>query len=359
MAGDSIPIFDMYRAMRAQPDAIAQAVERAHAAVGETAARIGAASRVLLVGIGTSLHAAQAGQRLFRDAGCEAWAVHSFDFALSGPVLHPTDAVIVVSHRGTKQYSGRALQRARDAGACTVVISGEGGAADDAADLVLRTAPQEASSAHTVSYTTAVAVLATLATAVARVTGAPLVTEDDFLRGPLTAAVQSALDGEDAIRDLAARHASHRRIWISGGGMDAVTAAEAALKIKETSYSQAEGMQVEAFLHGPFCAVERDDLFVVLASDNPARPRVAQLADLIGALGAPLVVADSSPAEPIGPASAARLVVPAAPGGLAAITGIVPLQLFAYHVALQRGTNPDSFRADDPGFPQIMQHVQL
>src|SRR3712207_8664690 len=47
-------------------------------------------------------------------------------------------------------------------------------------------------------------------------------------------------------------HVGHRRIWLVGGGPSAVTAEEVALKIKETSYLQAEGMSTETMLHGPF-----------------------------------------------------------------------------------------------------------
>lgn len=52
-------------------------------------------------------------------------------------------------------------------------------------------------------------------------------------------------------------------------------------------------------------------------------------------------------------ALAGRVTVPATPGALAAVTCVVPLQLFAYQLALVHGTNPDSFRSDDPGFPRI------
>lgn len=358
MTNDRAHPFDMYQAMRSQPDAITRTLQGAEAA-GEAVDRVRAASRVLLVGIGTSYHAALVGQLLLRDAGCDAWAVHSFDFALAGPRLDPTDAIIAVSHRGTKQYTNESLQRARRAGAYTVLISGEGGAPDGAADHIWRTVAQEPSSAHTVSYTTAIAALAHLATGVARANGAQMTTEEEFLTGPLTAAVDAALGREDQMRDLAREHAGHRRIWVSGGGVDAITAVETALKIKETSYLQAEGQQVEAFIHGPFCAVEREDLFILLALDTPARSRVTELSSLVGALGAPLIVVDDGIGDPISPPSTQRVTVPPAPGALAAITGIVPLQLLAYHLALQVGTNPDTFRSDDPGFPRIQQLLHL
>lgn len=300
MTTDSTHPFQMYQAIQSQPEAIRRTLERADAAADAVAERIAAASRVLLVGIGTSYHAARVGEQLFREAGCEAWAVHSFDFALAGPRLRDTDVVIAVSHRGTKQFTNRSLERAREAGAFTVLISGEGGAPEGVAEAILRTVAQERSSAHTVSYTTAIAALASLACAVGRRRGTGLEAEDAFLHGPLASAVEAALGLEETMGRLAREHSGHRRIWLAGGGPGAITAEEGALKIKETSYSQAEGMQVEALLHGPFCAVGREDLFVLIAQAGPARERMSELARLVDALGAPRVVVEEEGSESLG-----------------------------------------------------------
>lgn len=349
--------FHMHRAIKNQPSAVARSVNQADAEQG--AARIAASSRVFLIGIGTSFHAARVGEFLLRGAGFDARAVHSFDFALYGPDLSDSDCVIGVSHRGTKRYTGQAMDRARQAGAATVLVSGEDGAKDDAADVVLRTIGQEPSSAHTVSYTTAIAVLASLATAAAPGRNVDPPVSQRFLENELPAAMGAGLETEQQVRNFADEHAGHRRIWLAGGGPSAVTAEEIALKIKETSYLQAEGMSAEALLHGPFCCVEPSDLFVLIAPSGPSRTRMAEMAELITALGAALVIVEDDAVEPIGPASAGRIVVPAVTESLAALTCVVPLQLFTFHLARTRGTNPDTFRADDPEFPKVQQIVQL
>ena len=95
--------------------------------------------------------------------GPDVRAVHSFDLALYGPEIRPEDCVIAVSHRGAKRYTALALEKAREKGCPTALITGEGGSGEGRADAVFRTVAQEKSSAHTVSYTSAVAVLALLA----------------------------------------------------------------------------------------------------------------------------------------------------------------------------------------------------
>jgi glucosamine--fructose-6-phosphate aminotransferase (isomerizing) len=148
---------------------------------------------------------------------------------------------------------------------------------------------------------------------------------------------------------LAREHVGRRRIWLLGGGPSAVTATETALKIKETSYLQAEGMPTETMLHGPFQCVEADDLFVFIAPSGAARERTLEVAELVEEVGAPYVIFGDDTTE-AGPAAAGVLRVPEGPEPFSALTCLVPLQLFAYHLALARGTNPDSFRGDDPRF---------
>ncbi|MHB8733353.1 MAG: SIS domain-containing protein, partial [bacterium] len=149
------------------------------------------------------------------------------------------------------------------------------------------------------------------------------------------------------------------RIWLVGGGPGAIAAIEGALKIKETSYATAEGMSAEAMLHGPFQSAEPEDLFLLIAQAGPAQRRVADVAAAAREIGARLAVVDDGTAAIPAEALAARWSVPAVPEPFTALTCAVPLQLFSYHLALARGTNPDSFRLDDPRFLRAYRRVTL
>jgi glucosamine--fructose-6-phosphate aminotransferase (isomerizing) len=365
--------FHMYDAMREQPDAFAAVAARTAPAAETVSPRLARCDRLYLVGIGTSYHAALTGEHLVRTygGGMPVYAAHAFDFALYGPPLGPRDAVITVTHRGTKRYTRDALVRAREAGCPTVVITGDGpddrgGSNDNVAgggaagtDVVFHTVPQERSSTHTVSYAGAVAVLSVLAAQVgAARLGRPAL-DLAVLRDAVPAAIRAALALEPEIADRARGLASSPRIWLVGGGPGAVAAIEGALKIKETSYATAEGMSAEAMLHGPFQSTEPEDLFLLIAQSGPAQRRVADVAAAAHEIGArPVLVDDGTAAIPAG-SLAARWSVPPVPEPFTALTCAVPLQLFAYHLALARGTNPDSFRLDDPKFLKAFRRVTL
>jgi glutamine---fructose-6-phosphate transaminase (isomerizing) len=342
--------FHMHDAILAQPEAFARVLEKNGAAVDEFAAGAASCERLFLVGIGTSYHAARIGEHLLREygGGLDVRAVHSFDFALYGPDLAPGDCVVGISHRGTKRYTARALERALDAGCRTALVTGEGGSVSVKTGVVFRTVEQEISSAHTVSYTTAISVLANLAGRVGYYRLGSEAFEDNFLRATLPAVLREALGTEEQVERLAREHVGRRRIWLLGGGPSEVTAEEVALKIRETSYLQAEGMSTETMLHGPFQCVEADDLFVLVAPAGAAQARTLEVAELVDEVGgACLVVGDGTSDVPEGQD---LLTVPEVPEPFAALTCLVPLQLFAYHLALARGTNPDAFRTDDPRF---------
>jgi glucosamine--fructose-6-phosphate aminotransferase (isomerizing) len=159
----------------------------------------------------------------------------------------------------------------------------------------------------------------------------------------------AALGLEEPVEALAREHVGRRRIWLLGGGPSAVTATETALKIKETSYLQAEGMPTETMLHGPFQCVEADDLFVLIAPSGAARERTLEVAELVEEVGASyVIVGDTTTEVLVGAAGVVR--VPEVPEPFSALGCLLPLQLFSYHIALARGTNPDNFRVDDPRF---------
>src|SRR5881409_1124311 len=154
-------------------------------------------------------------------------ALHSFEFKGYWPDPDARTGVVVVSHRGSKRFSVEALAKARAGGGVGVAITGKGAEGLASADYVLRTVDQEKSAAHTVSYTCALALLAALAAAVG---------DDDDLAHELLAMPDqlALLLGQESWAELAARFADRRRYWFVGGGPNAATAYEAALKDRKS-----------------------------------------------------------------------------------------------------------------------------
>jgi glutamine---fructose-6-phosphate transaminase (isomerizing) len=350
----------MYDAMHEQPEAFAAVAARVAPAAVPLVSRLAACDRLYLVGIGTSYHAALAGEHLVRAYGGDiaVQAVHAFEFALYGPRLTPRDAVVTITHRGTKRYTRDALIRAREAGCLTAVVTGDGPEDRAQADAVLQTVPQERTSAHTVSYAGAVAALAALAAQIgAKLRGRPTV-DPAILTTTVPAALREALRLEPEIAAAARRFKSNPRIWLVGAGPGAIVADEGALKIMETSYTTAQGMSAEAILHGPFQSTQPEDLFILIAQAGAGQRRMADVAAAIGEIGAPFAVVDDGAAAMFDHA-AARWRVPPVPEPLTAMTCAVPVQLFSYYLALARGTNPDGFRLEDARFAKAFRRFTL
>lgn len=351
-SGGRIPDSALYRTIHRQPAIVADVLQRCAEQADQAAVLLRGAVRVFLAGTGTSSHAAVVGEHLLRSVGLEAYATTNFDFATYPRTLEPTDALIAISHRGSKRYGKAAIDLAHAAGLPVIGLTGIGSAMEGPS-VVFQTAPSEESSTHTASYTANLAALALIARAVGTPGSAGRTVLDDGL-ARLPAVLTHLLDDQDAVRPTAAALAARGRLVLAGAGPNAVTAREGALKVKESSFLVAEGFELETILHGGLQPIEAGDVAVVILANGPAVERslsVIRALDLIGARV--LVVADAAVADQIpasdGPAYEGRVVIfDSLPEVLSPIAAAVPLQLLAAFAADLRGTNADAFRADDP-----------
>ena len=354
--------YHMHDAVVGQPDAIAALLEREKEPAASLAGRLAGAERIHLVGVGTSWHAGLVGEHLLRTiAGREdARAWNSFEFCSYPPALSARDAVVVLSHRGTKLYSAQALELARSAGASTALVTGLGSAARaDLADSVVRTSESERSSAFTISHTTAMTALAMVAAETGAIANNPAAAELSRDLEGLPHLMETAMEQEAAVRRWVRQVADSDRHYFTGWGPNASTAYETALKIKETSYSTCEGFQLEQYLHGPFVATDAGCSVTFIAPPGPGLERARAIMAATNATGAytATVVEDGDP-------ETARCVdnailMPATPEALTPIVYLLPLQLFTYWLADELGHNPDVFRLDDPTHLAARDHYTL
>jgi glucosamine--fructose-6-phosphate aminotransferase (isomerizing) len=271
-----------------------------------------AGRRIVAVGTGTSWHAANHAVWLLREAGVDALAVQAMDAAQYGLPVREGDGVLVMSHRNTKRFSSEVLEGSRGRSNPVVVIGGVGSPGVD-----VETVAQERSAAFTASHLGALMRVAQLANAL----GASLPVEK------VPDAVEAALD-----RDLGVEPPA-RLLELIGAGPNQWTAAEGALKARETSRAATEGLSVEQFFHGPSVAVGGDDTLVCLDGGGPGAERLAAVAAAAQACGARVhVIAEASLGEP-----------------LSVFPLTVAVQRIALELAEALGTDPDAFGYDVPG----------
>ncbi len=356
--------FLMYDAIVAQPAALADVLLRNRDSVAALARALAGVSSLTLTGIGTSLNAAMLGEYWLRTvAGWESVrALNAMELSLYAPPLRPGAALLTVSHRGWKQFSARAVSDARGRGLLTAAVSGLGareGARE--ADYVFLTTEQEQSGAHTKSFTTALAILFSLALELRRLASG----EDDtwmrlsaaFERVPELYRRRIAADQRE--REAAERFRNYRRIIFLGAGPNYVSAREAALKMKEATFTYAEALQLEEFLHGPTAAVDDQTLVVLIAPLGAATERAIAAAQALSEIGAARL-ALVSPAEAQLSAHV-DLAIPVEAGDevVSPFAMVLSLQLFTYYSALQRGCDPDMNHREDPRFLRAASHYQL
>ncbi len=288
--------------------------------LAQPAGVLAGATRIILVGTGTSQHAAELGAMMLDAAGRDARWYPAATWARWSTGSRQGDALLVISHTGETAYAAKARADALAAGVPVVSITGTGRAWPEAIETV---APDE-SHTYTVSYTAALAVLARLAHELGWAGGSA----EQVARA---AAAVRHVCAEPGIEEVSV---PARSLAIVGCGPWGITAREGALKIREGARMLAEGFDTDRLMHGGAVPLTAADGLVVL---EPA----ADPDGLTGALGsaaetervpvAVLAAADIAPAAGSGPL----------PPLLAQIPMTVRLQLLAERFARLRGQNPD------------------
>ena len=347
----------MYQTIQRQPDDLRRLLSSGWQAADEAARRIVDARRIFIVGIGTSYHAALVGGWLLRGAGADARAVSSFDFSVypDSYGLRSDDAVIVMAHTGVKQYSALSLQRAASAGAARISV-GSLTAEHEGSQQVLRTVERERSAAFTASHLTAMTVLAQLAIHYGSLRGSSSTNELRSALERLPDQVADVLAREDAIAPIAVDGAT-RRVYAIAAGPNEATALEAVIKVREAAQGWIDGLAAEQFLHGPLVAANADDLAVVInVRGSAAEERLTRISQVLTSVGVRIWMI-GQPVEAL--PDAATFELPAVPELISPLLAVVPVQLFAYHMAAHKGINPDVFRRDDPTYAAGLALIKL
>lgn len=328
------------REIHEQPEVLARLFDVERPAIDAAAAELRARppAGVVLAARGSSDNAALYGHYLF-------------ETMLGLPVALASPSVVTLYRRTPRlrgmlviglSQSGRSpdiveyVRAARGAGARTVAITNEARSplAKAAQTTLLLRADRERSVAATKTYTAQLAVLSLLIGGIAR--------ERRFVDAhrALPDLVRRALASEEQIADAARRFRRIERCLVTSRGYNYATAREAALKLKETSYVAAEPLSSADLLHGPIAVVGPRFPVVVIVPPGRVRPHLARVTRELAARGAHTIAVTSDRAI----AALARTVLPAPSPideRLSPHVYIVPLQLFAHHLALARGFDPD------------------
>jgi glucosamine--fructose-6-phosphate aminotransferase (isomerizing) len=297
---------------------------------------------IVLVARGTSDNAALFGRYLLEiTTGIPvSLAAPSIATVYRAPINYQDALVVAISQSGESTDTNLVLERASEHGAVTIGITNEKSStlAKLADYTFLVRAGRERSVAATKTYTGQVLILYLIAAALG---GA--IRRDDLERIPES--VQDALSLEPQIADLSERYRFMRYGVVMGRGLNYANAFELALKLMETCYVVAERFSSADFLHGPIALVEPNFPVFAFAPPGVTWPSIGETLRKLHGLHADILAITDRGNREVDACATKIIRLPRRMKELMTpIPYIVPAQLFAAHLAAQKGLNPDQPR---------------
>jgi len=310
-----------------------------------------ALGRIQIVACGTSYIAGMLGKYLIEElADLPVDVEIASEFRYRRPALQSDALVIAMSQSGETADTLAALRfcQAKGMKSAAVVNATESTMAREV-DVVwpIHCGP-EIGVASTKAFTAQVAVLTALAIAAARARGRIDEAEERRLVHVLLEAprlIAESIKLEEAVRHVAMEVAKARDVLYLGRGPMYPLALEGALKLKEISYIHAEGYAAGELKHGPIALVDDQTPIVILAPFDSYFEKSASNMNEVMARGGQVIFITDSEGQRHAP-SGARVVVtaPRCDPLIAPLVYAPPIQLLAYHVAVQKGADVDQPR---------------
>jgi len=308
--------------------------------------------RVILVGHGSSFYNSLVGESVIEHItgiSCKAIPAFTFSAYAEAALLGPQTLVIGISTTGETQAVCDALERAQQAGSPTLAITAhDSSPATRCADAVILTGGEDDQiSVKTKSYVQALIPLYLLAVQLA---GGETRVKNYWLH-QINQAAQGAREflerGRSQIKELAEIYAKAPNIFVLGTGPNLGTAEEASLKIIETSKMYSECQELEEFMHGRLREVDETSPLFFIAPHGRASGRVLDFLTVTDMIHAPSIVLTDKSTPGIQRLATHVIQMPVSLDEFATPPlYVLPMHLFGYEMALQRGHDPDSRRYD-------------
>jgi glucosamine--fructose-6-phosphate aminotransferase (isomerizing) len=349
----------MLKEIHEQPEALAQSLtgrvhRDGHIVVEELdglADTLRAIERIELVACGSAYYASLVGAAAIQAwTGLPARATAGSEFRYSPPPLDGRTLVIAVTQSGETADTIAPVRLARERGCPVVAVTNTVGSAitrDADAVLFLQAGPEIAVAASK-TFVTQVTTLVVLAAAVARIRG-ELGEADELALGvalrALPSAAARAIAAATAIAPtLARRYVNSRGFMFVGRGFGLPAALEGALKLKEISYVHAEGYAAGELKHGPISLLDAECPLVAVVTRSPVYDKVISNVMEGRARDARVIAVATEGDVQIERFADDVCWIPDTHDALSPILAVIPLQLFAYHMAVARGTDVDQPR---------------
>ncbi|MBD3347991.1 MAG: glutamine--fructose-6-phosphate transaminase (isomerizing) [Candidatus Eisenbacteria bacterium] len=307
------------------------------------------ARRMIILACGTSWHAGLIGEYMIEDlARIPVEVEYASEFRYRNPVIEPGDIVLVISQSGETSDTLAAMNEAHRRGAIALGIVNVVGStiARQSDGGVYTHAGPEIGVASTKAFTSQLMVLSALALMLGRARDIS-VAEGRHIVGAmreLPRQIREILDTNDSIRDIARRYAHHSNFLYLGRGYNFPVALEGALKLKEISYVHAEGYPAAEMKHGPIALIDENMPVVVVAPKDEFYKKILSNMEEVKSRGGSIIAIVSESEGEVERLADDVIEIPNTMRHLTPILTVVPLQLLAYHIAVERKCDVDQPR---------------
>ena len=308
-------------------------------------------SRIYIVACGSAYHVGMVGKyTLEKLLHIPVEACLASEFRYSEPLLGESTLVIVISQSGETLDSMAALREAKRRGSKVLsIVNVMGSSIARESDYVLYTwAGPEIAVATTKAYTTQMVLLIMLGVYLARELEQIGQEEYDeivegFLRLPEQ--IKQVLNELDNYQKIASRYFNHNSVFYIGRNLDYALGLEGSLKLKEISYIHSESYAAGELKHGTISLIEPGTLVVALATYAPLVEKSLSNIVEVKSRGAEVIaLTTDKTVNTISSQTSEMFVIPEVQAILQPVLGVIPLQLFAYYIALNRGCDIDKPR---------------
>lgn len=308
------------------------------------------AQRFIIVACGTSWHAGLIGKQLI-----EQWAKipveveYASEFRYRNPVIQQGDVVIAISQSGETADTLAAFRLAKDNNAlCFGIVNSVGSSIARASDtgIYIHVGP-EIGVASTKAFTGQVTVLTLFALALGHERNTiPQKEYEDTIEelGKIPDKIKCILEKNDDIKEIARTLTYAENAMYMGRGFNFPVALEGALKLKEISYIHAEGYPAAEMKHGPIALIDENMPVVFVATHHQLYKKIISNMEVVKARNGRIIAIVTEGDKDVTKIAEATIEVPSTLATLAPLLSSIPLQLIAYHVAVQKGLNVDQPR---------------
>jgi glutamine---fructose-6-phosphate transaminase (isomerizing) len=306
--------------------------------------------RVYLVACGTSNYACMVAKYAWEEwLGLPVETAVASEFRYAPPPLDDRVLFVAVSQSGETADTLAAAECATAAGAYTIAVTNvvDSALTQRMRSVVYLQVGPEIGVVATKTFTGQLAVLYTIGLHLAAQRSRLAAADRRMLLDALTAMperIQAALACPAPAQRIAAACVNVDHLLFIGRGVGYPTALEGALKLKEISYIHAEGYPAGELKHGPIALVEPGMLMLALATQSRTYDKVVGNVQEVKARDARVVAIATEGDREIAEHADDVIYVPAAPELLSPMINVVPMQLFSYYVAVERGCDVDQPR---------------